>query len=214
MQVRRHCVDSGCILDRCDRFSALARSSSLPSSSQSAIVLAARGRCLLWSRSDAVTCRSVSTSPSMVTTSCLSSRRLANPARASVCRVKIRTNLLLLFVPSKSFASQGTRVRPASGRPSGLRLRPRGFARYPTFASYQGTFGAINTADRSETTQTTSNSFLCRIARVDRPRTTACTRAAAAAAAAPSRSATSARSAIILSRCLCLWLSTAFHRIL
>ena len=38
-----------------------------------------------------VACRSVTTSPSMVTTSCLSSRRLANPARASVCRVKIRT---------------------------------------------------------------------------------------------------------------------------
>ena len=42
-----------------------------------------------------VACPSVTTSPSMVTTSCLSSRRLANPARASVCRVKIRTNLLL-----------------------------------------------------------------------------------------------------------------------
>ena len=34
--------------------------------------------------------RSVTTSPSMVTTSCLSSRQLANPARASACRVKIR----------------------------------------------------------------------------------------------------------------------------
>ena len=43
-----------------------------------------------------VACRSVSTSPLTVTTSCLSSRRLANPARASVCRVKLRTNLLLI----------------------------------------------------------------------------------------------------------------------
>ena len=40
-----------------------------------------------------VACSSVGRNNVMLCMSCLSSRRLANPARASVCRVKIRTNL-------------------------------------------------------------------------------------------------------------------------
>ena len=52
-------------------------------------------KCFVVRSGHGVACPSVSTSPLSVTTSCLSSRRLANPARASVCRVKIRTKLLL-----------------------------------------------------------------------------------------------------------------------